>query len=615
MPEPATAIQPTWLATLPVWLQHRDKAPHYSGLRAPRPRAGDLDSPEDRKRLVAFPDLRLGQGFEPGYALGPIAVNSDRVLCGVDFDRCFGADGKVIDSLKMFCTVAREAGALIEVSRSGSGLHVVWLSLPEHLPSTFKRPGIECYTGKRFFAWGQRVIAEGAPTPIDMRPAFGHLPVPDQSALEQKRRRRIQEGGRDNYLWERRVQLQAAGMPESAMLDALRVLNDEDCEPPLPDSDVQRIARGGGSRAAPRPTAGEVFSPVEAGALWTATPVRADLTQRPAPVEFVVDNWLQRGKVGLIASEGGTGKTTMLIHVGISIVLGLDWMGQPVRQGPFMLLSRDDDQDDLDAVVQEVCAARHLNSDDRAALARDLYVISLRTHPQFRLITSNGGRDYVASPFVPELLKEVRRLQPAAIAIDTVRQFSGVESTNEGAQIVFMSVCAQIAACGPAVVVAHHVGKQAAREKITDMYSAIGSSALSDNARFMWRLLKVDPRDKDVVLPFDMALQPGADLLQLISTRGSLRVRQPPDIWYTRNEFALEIVEGNVTKLSKEEVKQRASSAQREEQVAHLVECFREIGVVGRRRARLYFDAKGWRLNNNEFTALKDEAEEIFLMT
>lgn len=610
MPDPATTMQPDWLAALPIWLQHRDKVPHYSGLRAPKLRSGDLDTPDDRKRLVALPDLRLGQGFEPGYALGPVG---DKVLCGVDLDKCFGHDGKVVEPLKKFYTTAKDAGAMVEISRSGHGLHIVWLAMPDHLPPTFKRPGIECYTGRRFFAWGTKVHLPGAPTPIDMRPAFAHLPIPESTTPEQRGRRRIQEGGRDNYLWERRVQLQAAGAPEDTMLDVLRAINDEDCDPPLPDNDVQRIARGGGSKAEPRRTAVEVFAPVEAAALWTATPTKARLGQRPARVEFVVDGWMQRGKVGLIASEGGTGKTTMLVHMGVAIVLGREWMGRIVRQGPFMLLSRDDDQDDLDAVVQEVCLALKLSDDEQVLVERDLYVISLRSHPQFKLIAENG-RSWHASAFVPELMKEVERIRPVALAIDTVRQFSGVESTDEGAQIVFMSVAAQIAALGPSVIVAHHVGKQAAREKIVDMYSAIGSSALSDNARFMWRLLKIDPADKDVVLPFDMALPSGAELLQLISTRGSLRVKKPQDIWYTRNEFALEVVVGNVTKLSKEEVKRRVNDGKRAEQLQHLIDCFKALGVVGRKRARVYFDERGWVMDNNTFSDLKTEAEEAILL-
>jgi hypothetical protein len=332
MPDPATAIQPTWLATLPIWLQHRDKVPHYSGLRAPKTRAGDLDTPDDRKRLVAFPDLRLGQGFEPGYALGPVG---DKVLCGVDFDHCFGHDGKVIEPLRMFCTVAREAGALIEVSRSGHGLHVVWLAVPEHLPPTFKRPGIECYTGRRFFAWGQRVVSAGAPTPIDMRPAFVHLPQAERAPVE-RGRRRIQEGGRDNYLWERRVHLQAAGTPESTLLDVLRAINDEDCDPPLPDDDVQRIARGGGSTTQPRTTATEVFGPVDASVDTSTLPSLARPLRDGADFDYdvvyhLIDSVLPVGGLTMLWGESTAGKSFLALDWCLHLVYGRAWHGRKVR--------------------------------------------------------------------------------------------------------------------------------------------------------------------------------------------------------------------------------------------------------------------------------------------
>jgi hypothetical protein len=289
-------------------------------------------------------------------------------------------------------------------------------------------------------------------------------------------------------------------------------------------------------------------------------------------------------------------------------------MGQRVKKGPAILLSRDDDQDDLDAVIAELSMVMNLTEDETVEVKQGLYVQSLRSDPAFVLITA-VDRGFKPSAFVPHLVREIERIKPVCVAIDTVRQFTGIESTDEGGQIVFMSVAAMLADKGPSVIVAHHVGKQAAREKIVDMYSAIGSSALADNARFMWRLLKVDPTDEDVVLPFDSVLPAGCDLLQLISTRGSLRVKRPDDIWYTRNEFALEPLAGKVTKLTKDEVKKRRGYAKRGEVLAHLVDCFKDIGVVGRDRARAYFNAKGWTLSNDDFADLKAEAEQALLMS
>jgi len=613
--EPATVLQPEWLASLPIWLQHRDKVPHYSGLRAPRTRAGDLDTPEDRKRLVALPALRMADGFEPGYALGPVG---EHVLCGVDFDKCFGHDGKVVAPLKMFCAVAREAGAMIEVSRSGHGLHVVWLSAPEHVPATFKRPGIECYTGRRFFARGTRIIEPGAPTPLDMRPAFAHLPEPEvrESTPRADRKALVPPGGRNNYLRERLEIFARAGLDGEQLKQALLDENQKLAEP-LDDREIHSTLFKGIDklRIEPVRAASEVFGPFEVTEppQWVLKPTAVTLV-KPAPVRFVIDGWVQESKVGLIASEGGTGKTTLLIQMGVHIVLGREWMGRGVRRGPFILLSRDDDQDDLDAALIEVCLTMMLSESETALVRRELYVQSLRSDPAFMLI-QQVERGFKPSAFVPHLQREIGRIKPVCVAIDTVRQFTGIESTDEGGQIVFMSVCAMLASMGPAVIVAHHVGKQAAREKIVDMYSAIGSSALADNARFMWRLLKVDPTDEDVVLPFDMALSPDTDLLQLISTRGSLRVKRPADIWYTRREFVLEQVKGKVLKLSKDEVKDRRASRAFEEALERLVQCFMEIGVVGRDRARAYFKERGWPLSNDLFSQLKSDAEARCLLS
>jgi hypothetical protein len=41
------------------------------------------------------------------------------------------------------------------------------------------------------------------------------------------------------------------------------------------------------------------------------------------------------------------------------------------------------------------------------------------------------------------------------------------------------------------------------------------------------------------------------------------------------------------------------------------VECFKVLGVVGRERARAFFDERGWKLDNNDFAELKAEAAEM----
>lgn len=348
---------------------------------------------------------------------------------------------------------------------------------------------------------------------------------------------------------------------------------------------------------------------------WTLRPTQAVLDAKPAPVRFVIDGWMQQGKVGLIAAEGGAGKTTLALHMGVCIALALPFMGQPVTTpGPFVLLSRDDDQDDLDAVLAEVCLAMDLTAEQRAIVQRDVYAVSLRHSSDFLMIRAQDRKGYRASSFVPALLAEIARIKPVALVVDTVRQFTGIESTDEGGQIVFMSIMAQLATLGPSVICLHHVGKQAAREKIVDMYSAIGSSALSDNARFMWRLLKLDPTEDGVVLPFAVTLRAEQSLMQLISTRGSLRVKQPEDIWYTREEFTLMPIEGSVRKLNADEKKAVKLDARRVEALDRLRQCFAALGVVGRDRATAWYRERGWRLDNNTFSALKAEIEEEELL-
>lgn len=334
---------------------------------------------------------------------------------------------------------------------------------------------------------------------------------------------------------------------------------------------------------------------------WKATPTKARLGHKPAPVKFVLKDWLQQRKVGLTAAEGATGKTTLAIWKAAHIVLGRECLGLEVTTpGPVIFISRDDDQEDLDGVLQEIVLAMNppLSEQEVERLESDLYLISLAEEEEgFLLIepADKGGTSWKPSRFAGELRAEVERIQPVLVVIDTVRQFTGIESANEAGQIKFMAVCKSLTKWGASVDVLHHVGKQAARERIVDMYSAIGSSALADNARFMWRLLKLEPEDYSgakatVKLPEDFAvpLESEGGLFQLHSTRGSSRVRNPAPLVYARRGYGLDVVTG-ARRKSQEERQQDGRAELRQKVLAF----FKKAGAEGATTRQVTDSLKG----------------------
>lgn len=144
---------PAQLLELPIWVMWElvangdgkpKKIPYYaSGVK----RYGTLDTPADRKKLVTFERIALAWRKHPdmsgvGIALGRVG---DMILCGIDLDHCIGSDG-VLDE-RAAKVVARAAGAYVESSPSGDGLHIIGMGDIGNR----KTPPFEHYSGERFF--------------------------------------------------------------------------------------------------------------------------------------------------------------------------------------------------------------------------------------------------------------------------------------------------------------------------------------------------------------------------------------------------------------------------------------------------------------------------------
>jgi hypothetical protein len=149
---------PQMLRDLPVWLLHdAEKKPIYADGTN---RRGTLDSPEDRAMLVTFEEAaaalpRVRRACGLGVALGEVP-GEDIHISGIDGDRCLRNDE--IDD--RFVQILGAAVSYAERSPSGTGLHILGLGDIGTLkiPHTDTEPGLEMYSGLRFFTvTGERI--------------------------------------------------------------------------------------------------------------------------------------------------------------------------------------------------------------------------------------------------------------------------------------------------------------------------------------------------------------------------------------------------------------------------------------------------------------------------
>lgn len=233
----------------------------FSILPLKSPTAGDLNSgkkpitkhgvKDATNNLAVFKKLVKGrQSFNIGIATGDASA-----VFGIDVDTRNKGD-------ETFAALQRNLGNLpktVTVKTGGGGLHLYFRLPKKGLRSTKLGAGVDLQAeGKYLVAPPSRhgsgkiyVFAKGlSPSKIAiakipkawldyirgcLKKAPGqNLPVTDQA---------ITEGGRNSQLTKAAGSLRASGLSETEISDALKAVNRNRCHPPLPESEVEGIAR------------------------------------------------------------------------------------------------------------------------------------------------------------------------------------------------------------------------------------------------------------------------------------------------------------------------------------------------------------------------------------
>lgn len=263
----------------------------------------------------------------------------------------------------------------------------------------------------------------------------------------------------------------------------------------------------------------------------------------PEPVVFTVESWYQQGQVGMAVSAGGDGKTTMKMDMMVDVALGRPWLDTfQVMPGTCVLLSRDDTARDLESAFKYICRDRELTAEETQTAFERVRVISLAGLPGGRLITPDlRGNGFSPSKFAGALIEHLATIGDLKLVVlDTARQFTGQDPSNDPAAAAFINVAFQIAAVPskPTVIILHHIGKANARSKLEDMYVAIGSSAYADNSRFIIRLRKLDKVEvEQLQVPDDFVWDVDSEVIKVVSARGSILVKPPDDLYVVRSGF------------------------------------------------------------------------------
>jgi hypothetical protein len=180
-----------------------------------------------------------------------------------------------------------------------------------------------------------------------------------------------------------------------------------------------------------------------------------------------------------VVAMGGCGKTTWLVREAVRLASeGVNTLFVSSEDGP------EDYQSKIYNAVRGEDVEYCLDE-----IAEKLHIFDLRGVGTKLVVEDRGS--YRPSDSVQDVLEVAKQVDAKLVVFETLSRFAGGEE-NERFEAVVTACDAIATGFGGAVVLVHHTGKSAAREKVIDLYSGRGGSVLGDNTRSMTVLTKID---------------------------------------------------------------------------------------------------------------------------
>jgi len=238
---------PPDLTELDQWVLWRSETREGRPAKVPYQTNGRLASTTDPTTWSSFDGALAAWRREPGHFDGIGFVFSvEDPLAGGDLDNCLDEAGQVKDWARPI--VERFADTYMEVSPSGRGLKF-WArgKLPgggRKVP--YHDGAIELYDRGRYFAVTGRVL-NGAPLQVEEHQADLSwlyeliVSMNGKPRADLHEEEKLTKGRRHDFLMSVAAQFRARGMERAEILAALRAVNQERCEPPKPDEELEKI--------------------------------------------------------------------------------------------------------------------------------------------------------------------------------------------------------------------------------------------------------------------------------------------------------------------------------------------------------------------------------------
>jgi len=154
----------------------------------------------------------------------------------------------------------------------------------------------------------------------------------------------------------------------------------------------------------------------------------SDLAGRTVPQrDYHVGGLLPVGTVTSLDGDGGTGKSTLALQLGVATALGGHWCGRQVQRTPVLCIGAEDDADELHRRLAAITSAQGI---DLAHLS-ELRVLSMAGEDA-RLMVEGEGNGLVNTALARDLEASLKDLRPGLLILDTLADLFGGNENDRG---------------------------------------------------------------------------------------------------------------------------------------------------------------------------------------
>lgn len=227
------------------------------------------------------------------------------------------------------------------------------------------------------------------------------------------------------------------------------------------------------------------------------------LKTNPPPRQWLLQDMLPMGIVGMIVAPGGTGKSQLVLQLGVSVATGVPlcelWgVGE---QGTALLLLAEDEIDEAHRRLRNIITEL---SSDHPGIAPDLdqrLLIKSMTAANNLMTCTHKHGGVEPTSYVDRLLLTVADIPDLKlIVIDPASRFRGGNENSADDVTRFVVELERLRqATGATVLVCHHANKASMNESsgVRSQAATRGSSAMTDGVR--WQLNLSTPQKKSLV--------------------------------------------------------------------------------------------------------------------